>query len=365
MVACRVLVVDDSVFMRKIISDLLAGNPRIQVVDTAVNGLDALAKVKKLRPDVVTMDVEMPGMNGLQALKRIMEEQPTPVVMLSSLTHEGTMETIRALEWGAVDFIAKPSGSISLDLYKVKLELHQKVITAAQSQVRRISPKRMMSPGRVQPTLPAAQEIAAAAEGGNRNNLQSFRHLVAIGTSTGGPRALQQVLGGLPAQFPAPLLVVQHMPPVFTKSLSRRLDSTSLIRVLEAEDGMTVERGTAYIAAGGFHMIVQKQDSGTYVLRLTEDLPRSGHRPSVDVLFESMVALRELKRHALLMTGMGSDGAKGMLALKQSGAVSAIAESQETCIVYGMPRAAVELGGTTHILRLQHMAPTITALVQS
>lgn len=362
----RVLVVDDSIFMRKIISDLLTGHAQIEVIGTAVNGLDALDQARKLKPDVITMDVEMPGMNGLQALRKIMELQPTPVVMLSSLTHEGATETIKALEWGAVDFVAKPSGSLSLDLYKVKQELHSKVIAAAQVQVKKVHSQLRINSERIH-SLKAQQETAAAAPvtEDSKQSKTSFKHLIAVGTSTGGPRALQQVLSGLPGDFPAPLLIVQHMPPVFTKSLSDRLHSNSSITVVEASDGMIVEAGTAYIAAGGHHMKVHKESSGRYRLSLTKESPRSGHRPSVDVLFESLASCNELRRHAVVMTGMGSDGARGMLALKQSGAESLIAESQQTCVVYGMPRAAVEMGATTHVLRLQHIAQTLTALVQS
>ncbi|WP_010269516.1 protein-glutamate methylesterase/protein-glutamine glutaminase [Paenibacillus senegalensis] len=362
----RVLVVDDSIFMRKIITDLLTSHAQIEVIGAAVNGLDAIEQVQRLKPDVITMDVEMPGMNGLQALQKIMEIQPTPVVMLSSLTHEGAMETIKALEWGAVDFVAKPSGSLSLDLYKVKQDLLSKVIGAAQVQVKKIHTGPALQPKRI-PVSSAEKQTAAAVSPVETKHQPAdlFKHLIAIGTSTGGPRALQQVLGGLPADFPAPIVVVQHMPPVFTKSLSQRLDANSSITVVEASDGMLIEAGTAYIAAGGFHLKVLKQSSGRYKLSLTQESPRSGHRPSVDVLFDSLVSCKELRRHAVLMTGMGSDGAKGMLALKQSGAESLIAESQQTCVVYGMPRAAVELGATTHVLRVQHIAQTLNALVQS
>ncbi|GAA3406615.1 chemotaxis response regulator protein-glutamate methylesterase [Paenibacillus hodogayensis] len=357
----KVLVVDDSVFMRKIISDMIAEDGRFEVADTAKNGLEAVEKAKRLRPDVITLDIEMPEMNGLEALKRIMADNPTPVVMLSSLTEEGAAETIAALEIGAVDFVRKPSGSISLDLFKVKSLLLDKLAIAVMTRMARPQPVRPTPPVanvRPTPSFPAAKpkELTINGSGGR------VERLVAIGTSTGGPRALQQVISALPAELPAPVLVVQHMPPNFTKSLATRLDSTSAIKVVEAANGDRLRNGVVYIAPGGWHMIVKRDDMG-YRVCLTKDEPRSGHRPSVDMLFESLLPFRELKRHIVLMTGMGSDGARGMQALKQAGALTTIAESSETCVVYGMPRAAVELSCVTHELPLYRIAAKLTELV--
>lgn len=355
-----ILVVDDSVFMRKLISDFIAEDPAFRVAGVARNGKEAVDMVKKLKPHAVTLDIEMPEMNGLEALRIIMKENPVPVIMLSSLTQEGAAETIRALEWGAFDFVGKPSGAISLDLHKVKALLLEKLRVAVKTSMTKF--------GR-QPSLeaksPAVQEEKQAAKplptpgrsmaAGTRNG-SGFEHLIAIGTSTGGPRALHTVLSGIPEHCPAPVLVVQHMPPTFTKSLAQRLDSVSRLKVVEAEDGMVLEKGTAYIAPGGFHMTVARNGSQSYKIHLSKEEPRGGHRPSVDTMFESLLPLRELKRHIVLMTGMGSDGAKGMQALKQAGAVTTIAESEETCIVYGMPRSAVLLGCVTDILPQQEIA---------
>jgi two-component system chemotaxis response regulator CheB len=365
----RILVVDDSVFMRKIISDLISEDPELEVIGTARNGKEAVEQVKLQRPHAVTLDVEMPVMNGLEALRHIMQEAPTPVIMVSSLTQEGAAETIRALELGAVDFICKPSGSISLDLYKVKQLLQEKLRAAVKANVRGSPPPaaHAASPLRLQPP-----PSAAASSGGfpqsrtvRQAGARRFEHIVAIGTSTGGPRALHQVVSQLPAELPAPILIVQHMPPNFTKSLAQRLHDASQVNVIEAEDGQALETGTAYVAPGGWHMTVQRDTAGGYRIRLTKDDPRSGHRPSVDVLFESLVPLKELKRHAVIMTGMGSDGAKGMLALRQSGAVTTIAEAEETCVVYGMPRAAVELEAATDVLRQQDIARKLVHSVWS
>jgi two-component system chemotaxis response regulator CheB len=365
----RILVVDDSVFMRKIISDLISEDPELEVIGTARNGKEAVEQVKLQRPHAVTMDVEMPEMNGLEALRHIMKEAPTPVIMLSSLTQEGAAETIHALELGAFDFICKPSGSISLDLYKVKQQLHEKLRAAVKANVRgaplpaahAASPPGLKSP------------LAAAAGNGEFPKRRAvkpagatrFEHLVAIGTSTGGPRALHRVVSQLPAELPAPILIVQHMPPNFTKSLAQRLNDASQVNVIEAEDGQLLETGTAYVAPGGWHMAVQRDSAGGYSIRLTKDDPRSGHRPSVDVLFESLVPLKELKRHAVIMTGMGSDGAKGMLALRKSGAVTTIAEAEDTCVVYGMPRAAVELEAASDVVRQHDIARKLVQKVWS
>lgn len=431
-----VLVVDDSVFMRKIISDLIAETGDFTVIGTARNGKEAIQKTKELAPGVVTMDFEMPEMNGLEALRTIMKECPVPVIMLSSLTGEGADETIEALEAGAVDFLQKPSGSLSFDLFKVKAMLAEKLRLAVKTRVRALDPAPVtraeryrrpdsfpssdrllerpssglssrygsretaagafhlspkppetlkkpsfqqpppsvrtdrvpLDPMSGSPTSPAQQNANPVLESqGPTDNIRSssrFEHIFAIGTSTGGPRALQQVLAPLPDWFPAPILIVQHMPPHFTKSLANRLNSASGMKVVEGEDGMPVEKGTAYVAPGGYHMRIEKTEvAGEYRLRLSLEEPRGGHRPSVDTMFESLLPLKELKRHTVLMTGMGGDGAQGMLALRKSGALTSIAESEETCVVYGMPRTAVQLKAATHVLPLPEIAGKLVELV--
>ncbi|GIQ68624.1 chemotaxis response regulator protein-glutamate methylesterase [Xylanibacillus composti] len=356
----QVLVVDDSAFMRKMISDLLNEHPRLTVQATARNGKEAIEKTMALKPDVITLDVEMPEMNGLEALKAIMNEMPTPVVMLSSLTDAGAKETIEALQIGAVDFIQKPSGSISLDLHKVRELLHEKVIAAATTQVKRLAkPSKLPKPSKPPSSLP--QQEPAGRKPGLR---MSFSHLVAIGTSTGGPRALQQLLTGIPENFPAPILIVQHMPPKFTQSLAQRLNAVCRITVVEAEEGMPLSAGMAYIAPGGWHMGVREKGDNRYTIRLNKDSPRSGHRPSVDALYESLLPLRQLTLHAVLLTGMGSDGARGMKALLDAGAATTIAESEETSVIYGMPRSAVELNAATCVLPLHDIASKLVRITQ-
>ncbi|WP_438446913.1 protein-glutamate methylesterase/protein-glutamine glutaminase [Gorillibacterium sp. sgz5001074] len=373
----RILVVDDSVFMRKIISDLISERPGYQVVGTARNGREAVELAKKEKPDCITMDVEMPEMNGLEALKIIMKENPTPVIMLSTLTQEGALETIQALEAGAVDFVQKPSGSVSLDLFKVKEILYEKLDIAVQSKIKRfaapIQPAQKAPPPgdpeeadrKITPNRPMVLPPAKPREKLKPTSLPGtgFDQLVAIGTSTGGPRALQQVLSRLPANFPAPIVIVQHMPPNFTHSLAIRLDTHSAIRVVEGEDGMGLLPGTAYVAPGGYHMRIHKEQGKGYRLRLSKEEPRGGHRPSVDTMFESILPYHELKRHIVIMTGMGSDGARGLHALKQQGAASTIAESEDTCVVYGMPRAAVELGGVDHLLPVHAIANKLVEIL--
>ncbi|MFD2613023.1 protein-glutamate methylesterase/protein-glutamine glutaminase [Paenibacillus gansuensis] len=409
----RILVVDDSAFMRKVVSDLIEDDPQFTVIGTAKNGKEAIAKVKELQPDAVTMDVEMPEMNGLEALLHIMQDTPVPVIMLSSLTEEGARETIIALERGAVDFVRKPSGSVSLDVYKVKLLLQEKLRMAVK--IRMSSKNALQAPssgkasaalavtpvkrtavqeaavvrkpakteeskqkfGSDKPAIPKVwpnpqsnSELPGQAAAANQtiptHSRTKITKLVAIGTSTGGPRALNQVLSELPADFPAPIVIVQHMPPKFTHSLAERLDKNSQIAVTEASEGEELQTGKAYIAPGGWHLLIVKQTAGSYRVKLTKDEPRNGHRPSVDALFDSLLPIAEdLEMHAVVMTGMGSDGAKGMKALKEAGIRTAIAESEETCIVYGMPRAAVETQCVDYILPVTEIPRKLTELLMS
>lgn len=347
--AKKLLIVDDSAFMRKLISDFFVDVPEVDVVGTARNGKDALEKIKKWQPDVVTLDVEMPQLNGLEALKLIMVDCPTPVVMLSSTTKAGAEITVEAMANGAVDFIAKPSGTISLDLHKIKDELIRKVIQAAavpvsklqkNTSLRNMISKKTMMEKYVEPkrTLPV-QQVKTKPMMHSPN-----KKLVLIGTSTGGPRALQEVVTKIPKTIDAPIVIVQHMPAGFTKSLANRLNQLSEITVKEAEHGDILQAGHAYIAPGGYHMKLQKTGAVMSVKLDNVEAPRGGHRPAVDVLFESASAIKELDKVAVIMTGMGSDGTKGLQRLKETGHVVAISESADTCVVYGMPKAAFETG---------------------
>lgn len=370
----KLLIVDDSAFMRKLITDFFANHPTIEVVGTARNGKDAIQKIKQLQPNVVTMDVEMPEMNGLDALKEIMLETPVPVVMLSSTTQRGAENTLMAMEYGAADFVAKPSGTISLDLHKIQDELVEKVEQAIQIPIIKLKkPLASRKPLHTEAsTIPVMSIKPSILSEQRKKEVPRFtppakktewsktaKKIILIGTSTGGPRALQEVITKIPANVDAPILIVQHMPAGFTKSLAARLDQLSQIHVKEAEQGDVLQKGTAYIAPGGYHLKLRKVGA-TYgiVLDQTEP-PRSGHRPSVDVMFEDVSQIPEMDKIAVIMTGMGYDGAKGLKALKQSGNVIAIAESAETCIVYGMPKAAVETQLVDEVADVDDIAQTI------
>lgn len=325
---------------------MLATDPSFEVVGTASNGAVALEKIAALKPDVVTLDVEMPVMDGLKTLEKIMQEKPLPVIMLSSLTQAGAEITVKALQMGAVDFVSKPSGKISLDLNKVRDDLISKVKTAYQVKIR--------------PEFTELNSLCSLRRMKKRCGRQAPRKLVLVGTSTGGPKALNELVSRLPGGFPAALLVVQHMPAGFTRSLAERLDQNSEIRVKEAEDGERVVAGTVYIAPGGYHLRVKQPrlDRSELLISLDKSDPVNGHRPSVDVL---MLSASKLKNHDLIgviLTGMGHDGCTGMRALKERGAQT-IAEDQATAVVYGMPRAVVEAQLADRVIPLPFIASEI------
>lgn len=354
----RVLVVDDSAFMRKLITDFLVEHEEIEVVGTARNGEDALVKIKTLSPDVVTLDVEMPVMNGLEALKAIMATCPRPVIMLSSTTRDGAENTILSLQYGAFDFITKPSGAISLDLHKIKEELKEKVIQAKSANVRKtmnLSVKKK-SPLSMNEYSKIDSKRDKSPIPLNEKTIKQT--IVCIGTSTGGPRALQHVLTKIPADINAPIFIVQHMPKGFTQSLASRLNSISSIEVKEAVDGEFVKNGTAYIAPGGSHLKVVKTGT-TLTIKIDESEIRNGHRPSVDVMFESVSELRDYRKIAVIMTGMGSDGTEGLKQLKSTGVVKAISESELTSVVYGMPKSAVATNLVDKVENVEDIAAAI------
>lgn len=348
----KVLVTDDSIFMRKLISDLLQDHPDIEVIATARNGAEAIEKVKELSPDVVTLDVEMPVMDGLEALKQMMAQSTVPVIMLSSTTSSGSLNTIMAIENGAVDFVAKPSGSISLDIYKVKEELIEKILLAASSNILSLRGSKREKK-KSQPTKVACSKIDLDSE-----KRKWSRSIICIGTSTGGPRALQTLLTSLPNSLNTPVFIVQHMPKQFTKSLAERLNSLCSFPVTEAAHNEKVKSGTVYIAPGGFHMEVEELRGELYI-SLNEDPPLKGHRPAVDNLFASLSKLKETRKIAVVLTGMGTDGASGIKKLKESGDTVAIAESEQTSIVFGMPNAAVQTGLVDRIENLEDIADVI------
>lgn len=347
MKAIRVLVVDDSAFMRRVISDIINAQPDMESCGIARNGEEALTKISELKPDVVTLDVEMPVVDGLQALEQIMRRDPLPVIMLSSLTQEGAEATMRALQLGAIDFIPKPSGTISLDIDKVADEIVRKirVAAAARTKLTRLKPATFIEPGPV----PVKKKVLEGR----------LDKLVVIGTSTGGPKALYEVIPKLPPTLPAGVLVVQHMPPGFTRSLAERLDTMSGLRVKEAEQGDEILPGCVYIAPGDYHLkVYQFSGSGKLGVNLTKDPPVAGHRPSVDAMFESVAKEFNSKIVAVVMTGMGSDGTEGCKKIKNRGGV-VIAEDKSTCIVYGMPKSVIEARCADKVVPLPNIANEI------
>lgn len=342
----RVLIVDDSAFMRRLLTDLLTGSGQLKVVGTARNGEDAVQKNLRLEPDVITLDVEMPVLDGLAALSQILSTRPVPVVMFSSLTQAGAQTTLEALSRGAVDFLGKPDSPKQLQDPAIREMVIEKILSASAVDLQKLTPA---------PVLPVQTLLSVAPLPSPR--LERLA-LVGIGTSTGGPRALQQVIPRLPADGLAAYLVVQHMPPGFTRSLAERLNSLSELTVSEAEDGVLVEANHAYIAPGGQHLSVQPTAAGKLQVRLERTAPVNGHRPSVDVLFSSLAELPQYCRSAALLTGMGADGAAGLYRLRQAG-VYTIAEDASTAVIYGMPRAAVALGAATRVVPLPEISSAI------
>lgn len=341
----RVLIAEDSAFMRRIISDAVNSDPALEVIATAANGSEACRKALALKPDVITMDIEMPVMDGLSALERLMKEHPVPVVMLSALTQSGASATITALEKGAVDFISKPGSITSMDIDQLSREIVLKLRVAAQVQVKSL---------RV--TTPEPEPSLTGLGTGKKRTDRGSISLVVIGTSTGGPKALHEIMSTLPSGLNAAILIVQHMPPGFTKSLAQRLDSVSRYKVKEAEEGDIIERDRAYVAPGNFHMEV-REEKGRLCLGLSQNPQVNGHRPSADVLFYSAAKVRT-EKVGVILTGMGGDGALGLKALKESGAIT-LGESPETCVVYGMPKVAMQHGAVDHELPLYRISAQI------
>ena len=350
----RVLIVDDSPFMRKALERMLIAAEDIQVVGTARDGLDALEKIPQLKPDIVTLDVEMPRMDGLACLKRIMVDHPLPVLMVSSLTQEGAQATLDALAAGALDFIPKESSLASGSILQIQRDLQEKVRKLARSPRFRKASLTSQTPLALppRPGLAAPAPVRPAPGGGIASH--PVAELLAIGCSTGGPKALQDFLPALPKGLPVPCLIVQHMPASFTRPFAERLNGICQVEVKEAEHGETVRPGTVYIAPGGIHLNYRQRGSQA-VLELNPEPADSLHKPSVDAMFQSIAQECTKQVLAMILTGMGSDGAKGMQMLKGRGAHT-LAEAEESCVVYGMPRAAFERGCVDQVAPLQDMA---------
>ncbi len=340
----RVLVVDDSAFMRKAISSMLSNDPEIRVLGTAENGRECLEKIRQLHPDVVTLDLEMPVMDGITALKYIMMEMPCPVLILSSLSIRGAGITLKALEYGAVDFIAKDLGQGSFNIVRIENELRTKVRAIARRRLSSLS-------FAAAPGISRKPQRAASVHATSRAPV--VRDIVAIGVSTGGPSAVKKILSELPADFPACILIAQHMPKTFTGPFAERLNETSLLEVKEASPGDVVEPGKVFVAPGGSHLKIRRRTNHIDVVVASEP-SRALYKPSVNELFLSVARTVGSRGLGVILTGMGSDGCEGSRFLKTAGG-RVLVQSNATCVVYGMPRAVVDAGMADAIVDLDEM----------
>jgi two-component system chemotaxis response regulator CheB len=346
----RVLVVDDSALMRGLLSQMINVAPDMEVVGAAPDASCAREMIKALNPDVLTLDVQMPKMDGLEFLERLMRLRPMPVVMVSSFTEAGSDTTLKALELGAVDFIGKPRADGARSMESYAEELVEKIRAAKGARVRR-----SMIPSAVSPAL-----STVPTPGGARPGLAASGKIVFVGASTGGTEAIKEFLLGIPVDCP-PILVVQHMPEAFTASFARRLNSLCAPRVIEAQGNEKIEPGTVYIAPGHSHLLIRRGNAG-YLTDLAATPPVNRHRPSVDVLFDSAAALVGRKAIGVILTGMGKDGAQGLLRLRQAGART-FGQDEASCVVYGMPREAFLIGAVEEQCSLDDMAKRVVVAV--
>ncbi|MDQ6679554.1 MAG: chemotaxis response regulator protein-glutamate methylesterase [Pseudomonadota bacterium] len=342
MAKIRVLIVDDSALVRSILTEIVNRQPDMQCIGAASDPLVAREMIRELNPDVITLDIEMPRMDGIEFLDKLMRLRPMPVVMVSTLTERGAEVTMRALELGAIDFVAKPRIGVADGLRQLADDITAKVRIAAQAHVRR-------------PTAPGAAAAAPTKVPAGIGRL-STEKVVFIGASTGGTEATKHVLLGLPADAPA-IMITQHMPPGFTRSYAQRLDGLCRIRVKEAADGERVLPGHAYIAPGGLHMSVERSGAN-YIARVVDGEPVNRHKPSVEVLFKSAARVVGPNALGVMLTGMGADGAKAMKEMRDAGSYN-LAQDEATCVVFGMPREAIAAGASHEVLPLQQIAPKL------
>lgn len=344
----KVLIVDDSAFMRNAISSMLSSDKDIVIVGTARDGIEAIEKIATLKPDVVTMDVEMPKMDGITALKHIMQKNPLPVIMVSSLTSEGAKVTLEALELGAVDFIPKNLSDLSINIVKIKDLLIEKIKHIGKKDTLKLLLKKKVATSKPDFT----RYVVSRSHGDRRIGI------VAIGTSTGGPGALQQIIPQLPKDFPVPVVIAQHMPPNFTKPFSERLNQLSNITVKEADEGDTLKPGLVLVAPGRGHMRLKRLRGIETVVNISEAKDEFIYRPSVDALTLSVAELYPGRALGVMLTGMGNDGLKGFIAIKKAGG-RIFAQDEKTCIVFGMPKAVIDAGIADKVLPLEEIVGEI------
>lgn len=351
----RVLIVDDSAVVRQALSEILSADPAIEVIATAPDPLIATSKISKNRPDVITLDVEMPRMDGISFLKQIMARDPIPVVMCSSLTEKGAEVTMKALQYGAVEIINKPRMGARQFLEDSQVLICDAVKAAARARVRRLS-------SLVTDPAPKLTADVMLGQPKHVDNFQTTEKVLAVGASTGGTEALRVFLQALPYDAPG-IVVVQHMPQHFTAAFARRLNGICRIDIKEANDGDTVIPGRALIAPGNMHMMLKR--SGTrYYVQIKDGPLVCRHRPSVDVLFRSVARYAGVNATGIIMTGMGDDGSRGMLEMKNAGAVN-LAQDEESCVVFGMPQEAIKHGGVNKVLPLDQLSEEVMRLYRS
>jgi len=348
----KVLIVDDSAVVRQTLAQIISSDPMLEVLGTASDPFFAAKKISDEIPDVITLDVEMPRMDGLTFLKKIMSQHPIPVVIISSLTDTGTATGIKALEYGAVDIITKPQMNTKQFIEESQIRICDAIKAAANARLQR---RRIVESIKVEPKLSADAILAAFPT--NQSMIKTTEIVVAVGASTGGTEALSTFLQALPIDTPG-IVIVQHMPEKFTQSFANRLNEICKINVKEAKDGDNVLRGLALIAPGNFHMLL-KRSGARYYVEVKEGPLVNRHRPSVDVLFRSTARYAGANAIGIIMTGMGDDGARGLLEMKEAGAKT-IAQDEKTCVVFGMPKEAIKLGAADKVLPLDSIAPFIT-----
>jgi two-component system chemotaxis response regulator CheB len=365
MKAIRVLVVDDSAFFRKRLAEIFKADPQLEVIGAASNGQEGLQKALELKPDVITMDIEMPVMDGITAVKQIMQKLPTPILMFSSLTHEGAKATLDALDAGAADFMPKSFEDIAKDFNEATTLLRARVKSLGQRAQRAVlsKPAAVVKPVVTSVTTVAPARSVPVARTSGSIPVKGKPQLIAIGSSTGGPVALQQVLKALPKDFPLPIVLIQHMPATFTGAFAQRLDQLCAITVKEAQDRDVLAPGLALLAPGGKQMIIEPA-SGSFAVRILESTPEQHYRPCVDVTLTSVAKTFPGRALALVLTGMGSDGREGAKLMKQGGS-PIWAQDEKSCVVYGMPAAIVEANLADAVLTLSdigsHLATEVTA----
>ncbi|MBU2893214.1 chemotaxis response regulator protein-glutamate methylesterase [Colwellia sp. D2M02] len=367
--AYKVLVVDDSSFFRRRVTDILTKDPQLEVIGVAVNGQEAVDKAKLLKPDVITMDIEMPVLNGIDAVKKIMSQSPTAILMFSSLTHQGAKATLEALEAGALDFLPKKFSEIAKNTDEAGSLLRQRVLEIARKPnlrarvskptppVRSDRPLTREVPTKIVERKEVGTSVKKSSNTISRSSGKEYK-LLAIGTSTGGPVALQKILTQFNADFPLPIVMVQHMPAAFTAAFASRLDSLCKIKVKEAADGDVLKPGCAYLAPGGRQMIISGTESAAKIKILEDDSPKITFKPSVDITFGSAAKTFSGKVLAVILTGMGSDGKEGARMLKTKGA-TIWSQDEQSCVVYGMPQAIDKAGISQLSLPLDAMAPSM------